>query len=111
MTMSVAPTSAWPPTGERRVSAAARPPEGASGADAAKRPTPPPRETASRDVVRNNEIAFDEKSGLRVVRTVDMASGEVVAQNPSEAYLRLAQAMLAALRPDDGEGIGADVLA
>jgi len=110
--MSIAPPSAWPPTGDRRPSPAAPPtPERANGNEAAKRLTDPPKETSAREVMHNNEIAFDEKSGLRVVRTVDVATGDVVAQNPSEAYLRLAHAMIEALRPDGTEGAGADVLA
>lgn len=104
MTMSVAPPSARAPTNDQRTTetrverAAAN--SNVSTATAAK--------TAA---TRNNEITFDDKSGLMVVRTVDIGSGDVVAQNPSEAYLRLAQAMIATVRADDAETTGSGILA
>lgn len=110
--MSIAPPSAWPPTGDRHASPAASPAtERANGSEDAKRPDPTPRDISRRDAPRNNEIAFDEKSGLMVVRTVTVATGELVGQNPSEAYLRLAHAMIETLRAVGAEGSGADVLA
>mgnify|MGYP001767126274 CR=1 FL=1 len=47
----------------------------------------------------NKDISFDQ-SGLVVVRTVESLSREVVAQMPSEAYLRLAQAMQETIEAD-----------
>lgn len=110
--MSIAPPSARPTTGDRPASTTASPPSERAGASAdAKRPDPTPRDVSRREDLRNNEIAFDEKSGLMVVRTVAVATGEIVGQNPSEAYLRLAHAMIETLRSGGAEGTGADVLA
>lgn len=51
-------------------------------------PTPVVREETARD-----------PSGLTVFRTVEIATGSLVAQFPTEAYLRLANAMREASQP------------
>lgn len=107
MTMSIAPLSAPPPTGGTRVRPAtetSRTDPGSSlpSADAAG------ASTRSRDLRTNNVISFDD-TGLTVVRTVDIATHEVVGQNPTEAYLRLAHAMIDTLRTEAGHERNADV--
>lgn len=98
MTMSITHPSVRPPTLE----AAAPRTEVPSPVQASRNPTPAAAEAAAPTTARPraNDIAFDERSGFMVVRTVDVATGEVVAQNPTEAYLRLAQAMTATVRSD-----------
>jgi hypothetical protein len=109
MTISVAPVSGPPPTRESdvtRITPAAhvdRPRQEAAPAAA-----PPPAPTD-----RPKEVLFDVKSGLTVVRTFDVDTGQVVAQLPTEAYLRLAQVMTAAVHADEAESATstADVIA
>lgn len=112
MTMSIAPPSTRPLTNEMRATDT-RAERAATGADMPSDAAASTSNTATAKTMtlRNNEIAYDDKSGLMVVRTVEIGSGEVVAQNPSEAYLRLAQAMIATVRADDTETAGSGVIA
>lgn len=102
MSMSIAPVSASPPTGGKQI----RPTTDVGGAQS-RAPLTNGGETRSAakqpDKHTNNEISFDD-AGFTVVRTVDIVTGDVVGQNPTEAYLRLAHAMIDALRSErDGE--------
>lgn len=50
----------------------------------------------------HQEVQFD-KSGLTVVMTYDVTNGGLVSQYPTEAYLRLANAMQNVIRHEDPE--------
>lgn len=109
--MSIAPPSAPPTTGDRHTAAAPSDLERAGVPRTVDRPTPTTSSPSSGETARTNRISIDETSGLRVVRIVDVASGDIVGQNPSEAYLRLAHAMIATLRRSAEDGTEADRLA
>lgn len=110
MTISVAPVSGPPTTRENdvtRITPSAHVDRTRhDAAPAAAAPTPAPTD-------RPKEVLFDVKSGLTVVRTFDVDTGQVVAQLPTEAYLRLAQVMTAAVHADQAEttNAAADILA
>lgn len=110
MTMSIAPPSARTPTNDLRTADSRAEQSNATANTAASSKTAAATST-TKATSCNNEIGFDDKSGLLVVRTVDIGTGEIVAQNPSEAYLRLAQAMIATVRADDTETAGSGILA
>lgn len=109
MTMSIAPPSVRAQTTDPR--GAETRPDRTTTTAATRSSSPRDPVAATAQTPRNNEIGFDAKSGLMVVRTVDVGTGDVVAQNPSEAYLRLAQAMIAATRADAVEKSAADIVA
>ena len=112
MTLSIAPASVVPTSGDRHATAAApSEPERAGVTRTVDRPPAATSTPSPREVTRDHRISFDETSGLAVVRIVDVATGEIVGQNPSEAYLRLAHAMLATLRTAAEDGAAADRLA
>ncbi|MCE1236209.1 MAG: hypothetical protein LWW93_07600 [Hyphomicrobiales bacterium] len=96
MTMSISHPLVRPPTLE----AAAPRTEAPSSAPASRTHPTAAGKTAASEHPRATDIGFDDRSGFMVVRTVDVVTGEVVAQNPTEAYLRLAQAMTATVRAD-----------
>ncbi len=114
MTISIAATTALPPSRETdapRISPASAMErvrtEEAVSTDKPK-PPPMPAPTASE---RSKEVVFDEQSGRTIVRTFDIDTGDVVAQMPTEAYLRLAQVMTAAIQAEESGSSAADIVA
>lgn len=109
MNMSIAQVSAFPPTGERHQrSAAEASPAPRSAATASNDATR--RDNSPREIPTANKITFDD-AGFTVVRTIDVDTGDVVAQNPTEAYLRLAHAMIDAVRIEAADRSSTDVFA
>ncbi len=85
------PTLARPNVGTSAAANAVRALD-ATSTEAQPQPTTPVEQPAvRRDVERDT-------SGLTVFRTIDMTNGNLVAQFPTEAYLRLANAMKDAVR-------------
>lgn len=107
MTIGIVPHSASPPSGEKQqatfqsVSGDGRTSASRSAHRGSADPTVHEAATVRR--ATNNQISYDTPTGLMIVRTVDLKSGEVVGQNPTEAYLRLAHAMTEAIRADRGD--------
>ena len=108
MNMSIAQVSAFPPTGERHQRSAAE-----------TSPATRSATTASNDATRRDnspreiptaKITFDD-AGFTVVRTIDVDTGDVVAQNPTEAYLRLAHAMIDVVKVEAADRSRTDVFA
>lgn len=103
MSVTITPVSAGLPSLERRID-----PSAATAATVTKT-TPTQAAPAAGAVER--QVSFDE-AGFLVVRSIDATNQEIVAQNPTEAYLRLAHAMIEAVRADQsGDGPGAEVVA
>ncbi|MER2606628.1 MAG: flagellar protein FlaG [Siculibacillus sp.] len=76
-----------------------------SGASSAPSPTP---STSNGNL--NKDITIDQ-SGIVVVKTIDSKSNEVLAQTPTEAYLRLAHAMTEAFQAETRSEPTSDVTA
>ena len=108
MSLSIAPHAASPPGGDLQQTT--YPKTSGDGrastfrsVDGRDTVDPTARRAATDRRATNNQISYDSPTGLMVVRTVDLKSGEVVGQNPAEAYLRLAHAMTEAVRVERGE--------
>lgn len=109
MNMSIAQVSAFSSTGERHQrSAAEASPAPRSAATVSNDATR--RDNSSRGSPTANKIAFDD-AGFTVVRTIDVATGDLVAQNPTEAYLRLAHAMIDMVEIETADRSRTDVFA
>lgn len=106
MSMNIAQRAASPPVLDTRRDRIARPATDGHLASTRADGSSERRATASGDRrATNNEIERDATTGLMVVRTVDVGTGDVVAQNPTEAYLRLAHAMTETVRAELGDRV------
>lgn len=109
MMTNIAVMSAFTPLSDKQLrppseSSSTTPAATSSNHDGASRAQP------VRDNPTDKKIAFDD-AGFTIVRTVDVSTGDVLAQNPTEAYLRLAHAMIGTVRGDPIDGSATDVLA
>lgn len=106
MNTSIAPlptVSAFTP-----MSSSTAPPAGQAAAVSQPRSTVPAAPSATGNLKKDTSI---DTTGYVVVKTIDPTSNEVVAQTPTEAYLRLAHAMAGTLQAETRSGSTSDKVA
>lgn len=98
--MSIAPVTAGPPIGANRPSSNVSAPPAQPATESTGVANTQAAAAASGSARTTSTEVERDPSGLVVVRTLDAATHQIVAQMPTEAYLRLAQAMTETVRSE-----------